>query len=252
MGYQYGGMIGGTGSTSMYQPMAQAPAQAPAQQAGGFNLGNMMPIGSPVASMITAIPEISKMLFGTKQNSTSTTNRNQQFNQSQIPLFQQQMAQANQVGDNVFSSLEQRYNQNQASLAQRQSQERAMYDMFGNKERRETLQRAKAQVGQGDQALASRGLYNSSLAAGNRNAIARQTNDQLADITQAQQQQMGQVMARQSQETGGLEQALTNLAAQMGLTKYQLATLLPQDILNKATSTTETTKSKTKNPGLFG
>jgi hypothetical protein len=189
-------------------------------------------------------------LFGTQDRSNTSGSSSSRFDASQIPLFNQQLAQTDQASARLMELIRSLGGQRQQELMGNLNQQLAEMRGLNAQENRDINQRFNSQQGGVGQTMANRGLYNSTVAPGMRALVERERSQALGQSDARQRQLMGGLLGQRAQMldsvTAGVNQGIAGAGAQ----DYQMRQLLPQAIASSRVGT-QRSNTTTQRGGIF-
>jgi hypothetical protein len=189
-------------------------------------------------------------LFGTQDRSNTSGSSTSRFDKSQIPLFNQQLAQSDQASAQLMALIRALGGQRQQELSGNIDQQLAEIRGMGAQENRDINQRYNSQRGNVGQGLASRGLYNSTVAPGMNALVERDRNAALGQADARQRQYLGGVLGQRAQMLDNVSASQNQGLTQVGMQDYGLRTLIPQQIASSRVSN-QKSNTTTKKGGIF-
>lgn len=193
---------------------------------------------------------MSGSLFGTKDSGTTSGTSASRFDVSQIPLFNQQLAQTDQASARLMELIRSLGGQRQQQLTGNLDQQLAEIRGLGNQENADINQRFNSQQGGVGQQMANRGLYNSTVAPGMRALVERERSQALGQADARQRQYLGNVLGQRAQMLDNVTANVNQGIAGAGAQDYQMRQLLPQAIASSRIGSNQS-KSVTKKGGIF-
>lgn len=207
-----------------------------------MNIGQLMQVLGGVA----ASPNILDSLFGS--TTTSNTSGSSRFDMSQLPAFNQALQGTDAQSAQLSALIRALSGDRQAALDQGYGQQLAAMQGMGNQAVSDINRRYDSAQGGVGQSLASRGLYNSTVAPGMSALVERERNAALGQEGARQQQMLSGVLGSR---TAAMDNALASRNQSLiglGEQDYQLRSLIPSAI---ARSTVNTQQQTNKKKGFF-
>ena len=212
----------------------------------------------PTSGQMLAYGGLQGLMNGSLFGGSNTSSGNSQtsgwsgFDRSQLPLFNQALGQSDAASAQLRSQINAQNAQRMNALNTNLNQQMVNAQGYGNQAISDVNQRYNSAQGGVGQQMASRGLYNSTVAPGMSALVERERNQALGQAQARQQQYMGSLLG---QRTSALDNALTQgqgTLNQLGFQDYGLRSLLPQAVAQSRTSgSTTTTQSTDKKKGLL-
>ena len=168
------------------------------------------------------------------------------YDQASIPLFNQSFQEADSASARQRRYLESLVGSRSANLRDALDRQTQAMQGYGDVVSRR-YNSAQGQVGQ---SLASRGLYNSTIAPGMSALVERERSAALGQARQRQASMMGSLFGQQAQLMDAADAQRISQLANIGANDYRLRTLLPTSIANNRVTSTQAIRKGGK--GILG
>jgi hypothetical protein len=186
------------------------------------------------------------------QRQNATGMESTRFDESSIPLFNQQMAATNQAAQQYQGQLQSLFGDRIGALQNDLAAQRNAVSGFGDQEIADINRAYGARAGAVNQSLVSRGLSNSTIAPGMQALNLREQNQALGQARSRQQQYLGSLFGQQAamMDTARAQQA--GALASVGNQQFQLQTLLPTRIATNSVSSATKSVDTRGGTGFLG